>query len=126
MRGKRLLACRYGRYIRAKDRIRAFPHPAAIGADLGTLDIFLNIVIDKTIKHFIVKQNNNVRPQPCGRLLVRRLRTTMTNLKPKPKAAREQTAKAKLRKYGLSRLSPKVRLKAGGIIECDFPEKKSK
>jgi len=57
---------------------------------------------------------------------VRRLRTTMTNMKPKTKAAREQTAKAKLRKYGLSRLSPKVRRKAGGIIEFDFPDKKSK
>jgi len=58
---------------------------------------------------------------------VRRLRaTTLMNKKPKTKAVREQTAKAKLRKYGLSRLSPKVRLKADGIIECDFPEKKSK
>jgi hypothetical protein len=50
----------------------------------------------------------------------------MTNMKPKTKAVRERTAKAKLRKYGLSRLSPKVRLKAGDIIEIDFGSTKSK
>jgi hypothetical protein len=48
------------------------------------------------------------------------------NKKPKTKAARDQTAKAKLRKYGLSRLFPKVRIKAGDIIECDFPVEKNK
>jgi hypothetical protein len=46
--------------------------------------------------------------------------------KPKTKAVREQTAKAKLHKVWLSQASPKVRLKAGGIIECEFPGKKSK
>jgi len=46
--------------------------------------------------------------------------------KPKTKAMRAQTAKAKLRKLGLSHLFPKVRLKAGDIIECDFPVEKSK
>jgi hypothetical protein len=57
---------------------------------------------------------------------VRRLRDTMTNKKPKSKAAREQAATAKLQKHRLSLLSPKVRMKADGMIECDFPEKKSK
>jgi hypothetical protein len=58
---------------------------------------------------------------------VRQLRATLfMDKKPKTKAVREQTAKAKLRKLGLSRLFPKVRLKAGDIIECDFPVEKSK
>jgi hypothetical protein len=48
------------------------------------------------------------------------------NKKPKSKAAREQAADAKLQKHRLSRLSPKVRMKADGMIECDFPVKKSK
>jgi hypothetical protein len=58
---------------------------------------------------------------------VRRLRATiLMNKKPKSKAAREQAADAKLQKHRLSRLSPKVRMKADGMIECDFPVKKSK
>ena len=58
---------------------------------------------------------------------VRRLRATLLmKKKPKTKAVREQTAKAKLHKVWLSQASPKVRLKAGGIIECEFPGKKSK
>jgi len=46
--------------------------------------------------------------------------------KPKTKATGEQASKAKLRKYGLSRLSPKVHLKSGDVFEVDFPAKKGK
>ena len=58
---------------------------------------------------------------------VRRLRAILLmKKKPKTKAVREHTAKAKLHKVWLSQASPKVHLKAGGIIECEFPVEKRK